>query len=133
MIKNTITTMDFPTKFKKINQNGNKDNGEYSASLAVDMKKENINKITIRNNFIPTTVPTTIQTQTFTESQTDFTTTKLPSNPDDNIPTVLPPNPDDNATTSPSTETLTTNQINDSTKNKPILLLLFLFHLCFNL
>ena len=98
MLKTSITTMNDPTNFLKVDETGKKDNGVYSSTIALSTKIQNINKVTnLFTNNIPPSVPSPT-TRTLHE-------TSLPFLPTIDIPSpsgTLPPNPDDQSTISMS-------------------------------
>ena len=96
MIKQNITTMYDITNFLKVDGNGNKDNGVFTATFASKIKEENILKIKnlflLDKNIYTTTMPPT-STITSTTPILSENTTPSPFTEEDNV--TLPPNPDD--------------------------------------
>jgi hypothetical protein len=86
MIKTNITTMNDATNFRKIDKNGNNDNGVYASNIAVQLKNENINNIKSIFN--------SIDTQTTSVQPTSIQTTSVPTQNVTPDPNTLPPNPD---------------------------------------
>jgi len=112
MIKNTITTMEDPTNFLKVDANGNKDDGVYASTIASKLKQQNIDTISSIFNFtqtppttlpIPTALPTALPTSLPQPTalpplptQTNiYPSLNNPTLPLDNNNSTLPPNPDD--------------------------------------
>ena len=86
MLKSSITTMPDITNFIKVDGNGKTDDGEYAATIALNTKKANIEKITNLNNQRFTTSPVTYTTQSvFTNINTVPLQNTLPPNPDDSM------------------------------------------------
>ena len=91
MLKNNITTMQDITNFKKIDSNGDKDNGVYASNIATQLKIKNIEKITsIFNTNNPTIQPTILPTtqtnpNVIPTSMTQIDSDTIPPNPDDSV------------------------------------------------
>ena len=84
MLKTNIVTMPDITNFVKVDATGNSDNGEYAATNALKIKKENIEKINNLNNQLFTTLPIIYTTKSvFTNTNTNILRNTLPPNPDD--------------------------------------------------
>jgi LysM repeat protein len=86
MLKTTITTMNDPTNFRKVDETGKKDDGVYASNIASTVKSQNINKITnlFSLKYNPTPSITSLPTTTRTLTDIDITDSEtLPQNPDD--------------------------------------------------
>ena len=100
MLKPNITTMKDITKFLKVDNKGNIDNGIFASSQANIIKKHNIEKIislidkfySYKNNTTPFFPTTSINDNNIFTTSFPVINNTLPPNPDDNLPT----NPYDN-------------------------------------
>jgi hypothetical protein len=84
MLKPNITTMDDVTKFIKVDANGKNDKGVYASKLALQMKIDNILKITNSLPIVTTNTPTISPSSSPFPSPTIYPMDKtLAPNPDD--------------------------------------------------
>jgi hypothetical protein len=119
MLKTTITTMNDPTNFLKVDENGKQDDGVYASTIASVVKSQNINKITnlFTPKYAPPPSPNPITVTSSRPSQITSSKSSLPSSSLTSLPTLpsttrssttrtlteiqmsltdtLPPNPDD--------------------------------------
>jgi hypothetical protein len=118
MLKTTITTMNDPTNFLKVDENGKQDDGVYASTIASVVKSQNINKITnlFTPKYDPPPSPNPITVTSSRPSQITSSKSSLPSQitssksslPSSSL-TSLPTLP--STTHSPTTRTLTEIQM----------------------